>query len=86
MEKWKRLSDDRGGIAVGKVVGKVGKVGGKVVFCTGFVKYLFFEQIFTRVLRRDFSRVLHEFCTFLAINFFLDFLDLVAKSKVEFEI
>lgn len=86
MEKWKRLGGDRGGVVVGKIVGRGGKSGGKVEFCTERINKLFFEQKNTRVLRRDFSRVLHEFCTILAINLLLDVFYLIAQGEVEFEI
>ena len=71
MEKWKRLVRYRGGEGVGKWVGKVGKVSGKVKvlhgdfrknefcteFCTSFTGG--FTQGFTRVFHN--LRISHRF-------------------------
>ena len=79
----------RGEVVVGKSVESRGKVGGKRVLYTGFWVFKIFAQKFTRVLRVDLHGVLHKFSRILvdlAIDFLLDFFDLVAESEVEFEV
>ena len=70
---------------VGKLVESGVKVGGKVILYTGFCELVRFTREFTRVLLVDLHRVLHKFSRIfmrLAIDFLLDFLDLVAESEV----
>ena len=65
MEKWgKNCIGNRGGEVVGKLVGKMGKVGGKGEFCTGGVGA---KEIctgictrFTRGFSRRFAQVFHR--------------------------
>ena len=67
-------------MAVKKLVGKLEKVGEKVEIYTWFWLVFKIAQKNTRVLLVDLHRVLHE----LSIDFFLDFFNLVAESKVKF--
>ena len=79
----------RGEVVVGKSVESRGKVGGKRVLYTGFWVFKIFAQKFTRVLRVDLHGVLHKFSRILvdlAIDFLLDFFDLVTKSEIKFEV
>ena len=78
-------------MVVGKWVEKREKVGGKIVLYTGKCAVWGFAQKYTRDLHGVLQIVLHEFSTtwtqkLLAIDFLLDFFDLVAEGEIEFEI
>ena len=90
MEKWKNLSGDRGGGVVEKLVDWIGKVGGKVVMSTCWIKYLIIVHIFAVDFRKDLRVVLHGISTIwvilltgLTINALLDLFDLVAKFEIK---
>ena len=57
---------------------------GKGELCTAFVKDENFAQKFARVLLVDLHLVLHKFSSILAIDFLLNFFDLVTKSEIKF--
>lgn len=73
------------------LVGNVGKVGGINILYTDFGWVDSFARNFAGDLHGVFQIVLHVISTIwtnflLAIDFFLDFFDLVAQCKIELEI